>query len=977
MSEDQIRKIQEAIDALTSAPTVEECQLVEKYDPSNVGFPKNLSPKTKKWMDYSDFEFAKPSKASLDFMSPADFVTYPDYVSVEDKESMVHADALKFLQNFLLHLLPKEMLEGVHFLRNPHATGDWRSWDKYREEGGGFDRHSKNDYRKFFGRGNKVSDLKRVHFPFHVGGVHFVGAIAYIGMGIVATFDSMGQSKEMFEIFRSVSSLLNHALLHDGGSTKTWRHVTFDVPQQTDGVNCGIFRTVNGVLLSIFDDPQDAKEYLLSQEKIEQVRSKLPGLILHHMPPKCSPTEIKTLYQVAKMQRKFREEERRKGNAEVLPEDEKGRIDMTDLVSSDDEETGKSAAEETSKKSDAVEMRGGGGAEPVAEETKTPAPVAEETKTPAAKTGASAASTKKPEAKCGGVDEETSKKPAAAKISGGGGVDKHTAEETRKKPAAKGASAAKRDPDPAATSSKKIHPNPYAKQASLIKKAPSKRMEKKASSNKVPSSMVPSNKATSKNATAAPPSKNAPPQSKANAPPLQSKASSKKKKLKSNFRPSVSFSSDMEAKRCLEARNRSNQGHLFEPIPFPTDESIKKCFSSKPATKDIREFKDTTSEFGRMFHKYCQHVLCLVDLSSHVWPTFGKDADDDSFRRIFANYFKDTLTQLLRANSILSNGRALVMKDEKNLAVHNIDLILQKDRHLELRIRYPTIISKQAKLGTKGSVGTWTNALHDTLDHMRRLLDSLRTPFCTFQVTRGILHVYCQLMSGQLEPFQRRIFDVKSEDLEEYKSSLPSHPQTYDFYAFRYEQLKTLMERFHDGGVTVPANLVAALDKQVQDSNEAIAEATAVMNEKRKKRRRIVESDTSESESEIETDVMKEDDNYAAVAVDAACAETEVSATKQNNMVKAEVSTAMQNNQNVQAYLDLVNKEVGNKTEIMKVWDELMRKFNRKEIDRKGFLNGVLKIFQGYDNLITGFNIFMPKGSKIVIVDSKPKVLHL
>mmetsp|Transcript_12571 Transcript_12571/g.18053 ORF Transcript_12571/g.18053 Transcript_12571/m.18053 type:complete len:101 (-) Transcript_12571:2861-3163(-) len=82
MSKDQIGKIKEAIEAITSAPTVKECRLVEDYDASKVGYPPNLAASSKEYRSYNQLDFAKPSKATLAFMKDADVIRYPAYNSV-------------------------------------------------------------------------------------------------------------------------------------------------------------------------------------------------------------------------------------------------------------------------------------------------------------------------------------------------------------------------------------------------------------------------------------------------------------------------------------------------------------------------------------------------------------------------------------------------------------------------------------------------------------------------------------------------------------------------------------------------------------------------------------------------------------------------------------------------------------------------------------------------------------------------------
>ena len=305
MSAEQIRQIKEAIELLTSPLTPKESQLVKGYEADSLGYPTNLCLEDKN--SYEVRNFATPSDNTKQFLKEGDFVSYGCYHSVDNVDEYISADALLFCQNYMISLLPSEMKEGVHF-GNCLTTSCWNSKknNKYREGGTGFatkTTQNDRDYNNFFGRGNTFNQFKRVYFPFHINNNHYVGAVANNSKVTVATFDSFGIEQTSHQkVFKWLSSMLNFALKRDGEEPKQWKHEIVDVPKQQDGVNCGLFRTVNGVILSLFDDPHSntVKELLLTQEQIQSVRAKLAGLILH-LSTLRSPEELKDRFAAVKV----------------------------------------------------------------------------------------------------------------------------------------------------------------------------------------------------------------------------------------------------------------------------------------------------------------------------------------------------------------------------------------------------------------------------------------------------------------------------------------------------------------------------------------------------------------------------------------------------------------------------------------------------------------------------------------------------
>uniref|UniRef100_A0A7S2SFF8 Histone deacetylase interacting domain-containing protein n=1 Tax=Mucochytrium quahogii TaxID=96639 RepID=A0A7S2SFF8_9STRA len=65
------------------------------------------------------------------------------------------------------------------------------------------------------------------------------------------------------------------------------------------------------------------------------------------------------------------------------------------------------------------------------------------------------------------------------------------------------------------------------------------------------------------------------------------------------------------------------------------------------------------------------------------------------------------------------------------------------------------------------------------------------------------------------------------------------------------------------------------------------------------------------------------------------------------------------------AYLDRVKRQFMDKPEVYNQFLEIMKKFKSHEIDTPGVINHVCELFKGHDNLILGFNTFLPPGYKI------------
>lgn len=74
-------------------------------------------------------------------------------------------------------------------------------------------------------------------------------------------------------------------------------------------------------------------------------------------------------------------------------------------------------------------------------------------------------------------------------------------------------------------------------------------------------------------------------------------------------------------------------------------------------------------------------------------------------------------------------------------------------------------------------------------------------------------------------------------------------------------------------------------------------------------------------------------------------------------------------------YLDQVKLEFGDRPKIYNEFLEIMKNFKAQEVDTIGVINRVRTLFHGYNNLILGFNTFLPDGYKIEMRDMEPVFL--
>lgn len=75
-------------------------------------------------------------------------------------------------------------------------------------------------------------------------------------------------------------------------------------------------------------------------------------------------------------------------------------------------------------------------------------------------------------------------------------------------------------------------------------------------------------------------------------------------------------------------------------------------------------------------------------------------------------------------------------------------------------------------------------------------------------------------------------------------------------------------------------------------------------------------------------------------------------------------------------YLDDVKREFGDRPRIYNEFLEIMKNFKSQEVDTPGVINRVSRLFRGYNNLILGFNKFLPLGYKISLADLEQRDLE-
>ena len=308
----QLQKLQSVFQPLMDPLTRTEKAVVDSYNPNLLNFPYNKIRRDDEAMAaYVINDFAIPSIGKGERKGESEQIlgfcnlTWMDYFRL-CSSCFVADECLTFLHKYMLHLLPDDFKKDVNFA-NPLATGDLTNKNNttFKTGGTGFAPADRGSYNRFFGKNNTFSRLKRVYFPFHMHGSHFVGGIANRVKETVFTFDSFGKNEGTHdEMFDLLCPLLDHALQFDKAPSIQWKHVKLEVPIQRDSINCGLFRNVNGIILTCVEDPtsDEVKSILFTQDMIEKVRIKLQGLILENSKLKYTPKCVKEIFDKASEQ---------------------------------------------------------------------------------------------------------------------------------------------------------------------------------------------------------------------------------------------------------------------------------------------------------------------------------------------------------------------------------------------------------------------------------------------------------------------------------------------------------------------------------------------------------------------------------------------------------------------------------------------------------------------------------------------------
>ena len=67
------------------------------------------------------------------------------------------------------------------------------------------------------------------------------------------------------------------------------------------------------------------------------------------------------------------------------------------------------------------------------------------------------------------------------------------------------------------------------------------------------------------------------------------------------------------------------------------------------------------------------------------------------------------------------------------------------------------------------------------------------------------------------------------------------------------------------------------------------------------------------------------------------------------------------------SYLDQVKYKFGNQPQVYNDFLDIMKEFKFKRIDTAGVVTQVSQLFNGYPELISGLNIFLPPGHKMEV----------
>ena len=286
---------------------IDELALINPYHPDDVLKDVHDSPQTTR-ADIRQFcilnrpKHEKPAKL---------FVSYRDYSYVIELKSMLNDTVLSFLVAYLSDKLSIDVKNGssIRFVThqamfyinfNPETETD-ASFFMERKSTDGDPVIRKSRYAALFGDRN-FSDWKRIFFPVYVNNIHFVGAVVDYGERRISTLDSLDALGTINyghdSAYKKLASFLNLVLQYHEMDPVNWYHEKLVVPQQNDGISCGLFQTINGVIATLlYDDMKTAKELFLQSDDVVTARMRLAYLLITKGKLSHTPEEVKDFLQ--------------------------------------------------------------------------------------------------------------------------------------------------------------------------------------------------------------------------------------------------------------------------------------------------------------------------------------------------------------------------------------------------------------------------------------------------------------------------------------------------------------------------------------------------------------------------------------------------------------------------------------------------------------------------------------------------------
>eukprot|EP00985_Skeletonema_marinoi_P028485 scaffold25028_cov127-Skeletonema_marinoi.AAC.1 len=253
--------------------------------------------------------------------------------------------------------------------------------------------------------------------------------------------------------------------------------------------------------------------------------------------------------------------------------------------------------------------------------------------------------------------------------------------------------------------------------------------------------------------------------------------------LESPSSHSITFDDNVRSASLEKLLADCDQKHVYvavhdkmkKTLPITVDD-IDVYFSTSPGTSDdMARFKNDFDKLCALIDVHVQQVLCMYDMSKQTLSKFGDALSDDALCEVFASYLLDTIVALKRASLVLDNGRAIVKKDSQSNHLC-IDLILQKERHWELKKRYPTIDAKRLKIGKIGNLmATCYDAIHEGLHSSMDFMMQYFMKKFTFTKQGHIMQATYLKSDLKLKCLQKAIYSLSSVDYS--SSTMSSYPR--------------------------------------------------------------------------------------------------------------------------------------------------------------------------------------------------------